>query len=59
MVLFLKTLRLGKNTGISFVDSTPIRVCHNKRIHNHEVFKVLPKKEVNLRLDIFLASSFI
>lgn len=38
MVLFLKTMRLGTCTGISFVDSTPIRVCHNKRIFNHKVF---------------------
>lgn len=38
MVLFLKMMRLGDCTGISFVDSTPIRVCHNKRIFNHKVF---------------------
>lgn len=38
MVILLKTLRLGENTGISFVDSTPIRVCKNKRIFNHKVF---------------------
>lgn len=39
MVLFLKTFRLGDSTGISFIDSTPIRVCKNKRIFNHKVFK--------------------
>ena len=39
MVILLKTFRLGENTGISFVDSTPIRVCKNKRIFNHKVFK--------------------
>ena len=39
MVVLLKTLRLGQDTGISFVDSTPIRVCRNKRIFNHKVFK--------------------
>lgn len=38
MALFLKMMRLGNCTGISFVDSTPIRVCHNKRIFNHKVF---------------------
>lgn len=38
MVIFLKMMRLGSCTGISFVDSTPIRVCHNKRIFNHRVF---------------------
>lgn len=25
--------------GIAFVDSTPIVVCHSKRIHSHKVFK--------------------
>lgn len=39
LVLFMKTCCLGKCTGISFIDSTPIRVCHNKRISNNKVFK--------------------
>ena len=39
MALFAKTSCLGDCTGISFVDSTPIRVCKNKRIFNHKVFK--------------------
>jgi hypothetical protein len=39
MTLFLKTCRLGDSTGISFVDSTPIRVCKPKRIRNNKVFK--------------------
>lgn len=38
MVIFLKMIRLGSCTGISFVDSTPLRVCNNKRIYNHKVF---------------------
>lgn len=38
MTLFLKTCCLGKCTGISFIDSTPIRVCKNKRIPRHKVF---------------------
>jgi hypothetical protein len=38
MVIFLKMMRLGACTGISFVDSTPLRVCKNKRIFNHKVF---------------------
>lgn len=33
--------RLGHCTGISFVDSSPLQVCHQKRIHNHKVFKGL------------------
>ncbi len=40
---YLQT-RLGKATGISFIDSTPIVVCHNRRIHSHKVFKGLAKK---------------
>lgn len=39
MAVFAKTCCLGDCTGISFVDSTPIRVCKNKRIFNHKVFK--------------------
>jgi len=39
MILFLKTLRLGNSTGISFVDFIPIRVCKNKRIYTHKLFK--------------------
>jgi hypothetical protein len=39
MVIFLKLMRLGTCSGISFVDSTPIRVCDNKRIFNHKVFQ--------------------
>lgn len=36
--------RLGKCTGISFIDSASLEVCHQKRIHNHNVFKGIAKK---------------
>lgn len=39
MTIFAKTCCLGNCTGISFVDSTPIRVCSNKRIKRNKVFK--------------------
>jgi hypothetical protein len=39
MTIFLKTCCLGACSGISFVDSTPIRVCNNKRIKRNKVFK--------------------
>ncbi len=38
IVIFLKLMRLGSCTGISFVDSTSLKVCNNKRIFNHKVF---------------------
>ena len=41
LCLFLKVCGLAKSTGISYIDSTPIRVCKNKRISNHKVFKGL------------------
>lgn len=44
MIAFLKMIRLGNNTGIAFVDSTPIRVCKNKRIYNHKVFKGIAER---------------
>ncbi len=33
--------RCGRCTGIAFVDSTPLRVCTNRRITRHKVFKGL------------------
>ena len=41
--LFIEKVLLGKCTGISFVDSTPHRVCKNLRIHIHRTFKGIPK----------------
>ena len=38
LMIYLKTPRSGKCSGISFVDSTPLRVFHNKRIHSNKVF---------------------
>ena len=36
---YLKTCRSGDCTGISFVDSTPLKVCHNRRIPSNKVFR--------------------
>ena len=33
----------GKCTGISFIDSTSLKVCHNRRIAQHQVFKELAR----------------
>ena len=35
---YLQT-RKGQCSGISFVDSTSLKVCHNRRIHSHKVFQ--------------------
>jgi len=37
LLAFLQT-RYGKCSGISFIDSTALRVCHNKRVPKHRVF---------------------
>ena len=39
LTLFIKEVLMGKCTGITFIDSTPLRVCKNQRIHTHKVFK--------------------
>ena len=43
-VVFVKKCLLGKCTGISFVDSTLLRVCRNQRIHMHKVFKGIAQR---------------
>ena len=42
--IFLKMFCLGKCSGISYIDSTPIRVCHIKREKQHKVFKGFAQK---------------
>jgi hypothetical protein len=36
--------RKGQSTGIQFIDSLPLRVCHNRRIHSHKVFAGLAQR---------------
>lgn len=36
--------RRGEVSGISFVDSTPLQVCHHARIHSHKVFRGLAQR---------------
>lgn len=42
-MLFLHYCCRGECTGISFIDSTVLRVCHNKRIRRNKVFKDIAK----------------
>ena len=44
LALFIKKVLLGKCTGISFVDSTPLRVCRNQRIHMHKTFRGIAQR---------------
>ena len=39
MMLFLQLCCFGECSGISFIDSTCVPVCHNKRINRNKVFK--------------------
>lgn len=39
LLLFLQTCALGKCTGISIIDSTPLVSCHIKRMHMHKTMK--------------------
>ncbi len=39
LAIFIKKVLLGKCTGISFVDSTPLRVCRNQRILIYKTLK--------------------
>lgn len=44
MAIFLKTCCLGNCTGVSFIDSTPIKACHIRREHSNKVFKGMATK---------------
>lgn len=44
LAIFIKKVLLGKCTGISFVDSTPLRVCRNQRILIQKVFRGMAQR---------------
>ena len=44
LAIFIKKVLLGECTGISIVDSTPLRVCRNQRIRMHRVFKGIAER---------------
>lgn len=44
LLAFLLLTRLGRCTGVSFIDTTVLRVCHTRRILSHKVFAGLAKR---------------
>lgn len=44
LTLLLQTCCLGKCTGVSFIDSTPLKVCHPKRELQNKTFKGIATK---------------
>ena len=44
LILYLKNYALGASSGINFVDSTTLNVCHVKREKQHKVMKGLATK---------------
>jgi hypothetical protein len=44
LAVYLKMRGLGKCTGISFIDSTPLKVSHIKREKQHKVFEGIAEK---------------
>lgn len=44
LFVYLKIYRMSTPTGISFVDSTSLKVCNNRRIHSNKVFKDIAKR---------------
>ena len=44
LAVYLKLFGLGKYSGISFIDSTAIKVSHYKREKQHKVFKGIAEK---------------
>ena len=44
LTLYLMKYRFGKCSGVNFLDSTMLKVCHNRRIYSHKVFENLAKR---------------
>ena len=59
LVFFLKLFAFGRCTGISFVDSTMIPVCHNLRRYANKVFKGGGPPMAKTQWDGVTDSSFI
>lgn len=44
LAIFVRMMCMGKCSGISFIDSTPLRSCHIKREKQHKTFKGIAEK---------------
>jgi hypothetical protein len=44
LLIFLKLNGLRQCTGISYIDSFPLEVCHVKRASSHKIFKGIAQK---------------
>lgn len=44
LCVYLRQNCFGTCTGVSFIDSTSLKVCRNQRIHSHKVFSGLAKR---------------
>jgi len=44
LMMYLQLICFGKCTGITYVDSTSIRVCNNKRINRNKVFQGIAER---------------
>ena len=44
LAVLVKQVLMGKCTGISFIDSTPLRVCKNQRILQHKTFRGIAQR---------------
>ena len=44
MIAFMQNNCYGDCSGISFIDSTTLKVCHNKRIYSNKVFKSIAER---------------
>lgn len=44
LFIFSSSLCPKKSSGIHFIDSTPLKVCNNRRIYSHKTFKGVAKR---------------
>jgi hypothetical protein len=44
LMFFLKICCAAACTGVSFIDSFALKVCHNRRIHSNKVFKGIAQR---------------